>query len=190
MSVARLCRWMVIGTALVFARVAGGAPEAPPCKAYLVPCNIGQHYSGTFHRNSVLESSGGKTTEDVTVRIVQGKARCDGSVSSTDPSQKTGPIQGDGLLVVEWGTGVEDDPALPWYRIAVECPDLEGHPPEMRGGGLDTYKQPRRKGFAVLEGSHKEENPDADPVNGVTGTVSLEWALSLGRAAGAPSPAR
>lgn len=179
MSPSGVGRWLVFGAALLLARIAGAAQDPPPCRAYLVPCNIGQHYSGTFHQISTLESPGGKTTEDVTVRVLQGKARCEGSVVSTDPSAKTGTIRGDGLFIVEWGVGVEDDPALPWYRIAAECPDLDGKPPEMRGAGIDTYRQPRRKGFTLLEGSNREESPEADPVNGVTGTVSLEWSLSL-----------
>ena len=171
-------RWLVLGV-LLAGPLPGTAQEPPPCRPSLVPCNIGHHYSGTFHRVSVLASASGKTTEDVTVRVQHGKAVCEGSIVSTDPSAQMGPIRGDGLLVVEWGVGTDDDPALPWYRIAVACPGVAGSAPARVEDMMETYKQPRRKGFTLLEGASQEESPDADPVNGVTGTVSLQWSLSL-----------
>lgn len=180
-------RWLALGSILLAGQRAGNAQEPPPCRSYLVPCNIGDHYSGTFHRVSTVESSNGKTTEDVTVRVLHGKARCEGSIVSTDPSALVGPIRGDGLFIVEWGVGVENDAALPWYRIAVACPGVNGSSPARLEDMMETYQQPRRKGFAVFEGSTQEESPEADPVNGVTGTVSLQWAFPLdGKAAPAP----
>ena len=170
MFVARAVRFVLVASALIALPLAARAEDPPACKSYLVPCNIAGAYSGTFHWVTVLQSSAGKTTEEVTVRILRGKAVCEGS------------IKGDGLVVAEWGTGTDDDPKMPWYRVAVACPGMGGSgPPSMDGDHMDTYKQPRRRGFAVLEGSIEEENPDADPDNGVTGTIRISWKLERGQ---------
>jgi hypothetical protein len=129
----------------------------------------------------VLAWPGEKVTEAITVHVTRGKVRCEGTVTSTGSSAETGPIRGEGLLAVEWGKGTDDDPDEPWYRISVACPDIAGPAPTDVSGGLGTYKQPRRKGFAVLEGATEWEHPDADAVNGVTGTQSLKWSFSLDR---------
>lgn len=171
-------RWLVIGSALITASFVSGADEAPPCRSHLVHCNIGDAYSGTVHRVSVLMSATGKTSEDITVHILRGKARCEGTITSTDASVQTGPVKGEGLLIVEWGAAGEDAPE-PWYRIAASCPGPGGSSPARTDSNdMDTYKQPRRSGFSLLKGSVQDEHPDADSVNGVTGTVRLEWSLS------------
>lgn len=90
-------------------------------------------------------------------------------------------IRGEGLLVVEWGRGTDDDPDEPWYRIAVACPGAGGLAPADMNGSVETYTQPRRSGFAAFEGTVQEAHPDADPDNGVTGTWSLMWSLALHR---------
>jgi hypothetical protein len=182
MFVACSVRLLPLALALVALPPVARADDPPACKAYLVPCNIASPYSGTFHWTTVLQSSAGKTTEDVTVRILKGKAVCEGSIVTTDPSETGGSIKGDGLVVVEWGTGTDDDPKLPWYRVAVACPGMGGSAPaRMDSDHMDTYKQPRRQGFAVFEGSTEEENPDADPDNGVTGTMRITWKLERGQ---------
>ena len=179
MSVARAVRLLLVALLPVVGPHPAHADDPPACRAYLVPCNIGGHYSGTFHWVSVLQSSRGKTTEDVTVRILHGQAACEGSIVTTDPLETGGTIKGDGLVIVEWGTGTDDDPKMPWYRIAVACPGMGGSAPaSMDRDSMETYKQPRQKGFAVFEGSTDEENPDADPDNGVTGTMRINWKLS------------
>jgi hypothetical protein len=144
-----------------------------------VSCNIGDPYSGTFHRVSVLEHPGGKTTEDVTAKIVRGKVSCEGSTTTTDPSASGGTIKGNGLLTVEWGKGTEDDPEQPWYRIAIACPGEDGSPARMGGSvsEMDTYEQPRQT-FSLLEGKSEEDHPSTDEANGVTGKVRLSWSLS------------
>ena len=158
---------------LVFflAGLAAAAEEPPPCRMYLVSCNIGYAYSGTFSWTAVVESQAGKTTETVTARVAGGKATCEGVTAD-------GPVKGEGLVTVETGLGTDDDPAQPWYRIAVACPGPDGAPARMGGGELSTYKQPLKGGLAVLKGAHEEEHPDSDPVNGVKGTLRLSWALS------------
>lgn len=165
---AHLGRWWILVPALLaFPLTAAAAePEDPPCKAYLVPCNLGSSYSGTFRWVSVVQSPAGKTAEDVTAKVTRGKVRCLGSV------------EGEGLLTVETGIGTDDDPQQPWYRIAVACPGAGSEPARMNGSEWSTYKQPRKGGIAVLEGSLEEDHPDVDPVNGVTGTIKLTWSLS------------
>ena len=170
-----------LACALLAGAAAPTAPEEPPpCRMYLVPCNLGEAYSGTFQWTFVVEGPAGKTTETVTARVVRGKTTCEGSVVSTDGSTQTGPIRGNGLLTVESGLGTDDDPAQPWYQIAVACPGVDGAAARMGGGETSTYKQPLW-GLASLEGSHEEEHPDTDPVNGVSGTVRLRWSLSRSR---------
>ncbi len=177
MSMTRPARWLAVASLLSAGSLAAEPQDPPACRPHLVSCNIGDHYSGTFKRLSVVEYPGGKTTEDVAARVVRGKTSCEGSITSTDPSAETGPIRGDGLLAVEWGKGTEDDPEQPWYRIAVACPGVNGSPARMGGSEIDTYKQPRRT-FSLLEGKSEEEHPETDEVNGVTGTVRLSWSLS------------
>ena len=48
----------------------------------------------------------------------------------------------------------------------------------MNGSEFSTYKQPLKGGLAALKGTHEEEHPDTDPVNGVKGTLRLSWSLS------------
>jgi hypothetical protein len=170
---------MVTGLALIACSFTIGAEDAPPCRPHLVHCNIGDAYSGTFHQVSVLEYAGGKVTRDLTAHVTLGKVRCEGTLASTDPSVPAGAIKGEGLLIVEWGVGTDDDPGMPWYRIAASCPGVDGSTPVgADASDMDTYKQPRRSGFALLKGSQEEQHPDADPNNGVTGSIRMEWSLS------------
>lgn len=169
--------------ALLLAAHAWAATEDLPCRYDLVPCNLGQSFSGTFSWTTTLEFSGGKTTEEVRATIVGGRVSCDGSVVSSDPGAAAGPIRGEGLLVVETGVGDDDHPGAPWYRVAVACPGPDGSPARIEGGQRDTYHQLQKGGVAVLEGSIDEENPDADEINGVTGRVKISWSLRSAKGA-------
>jgi hypothetical protein len=172
-------RFLLVGSVLLVSPLV--ADEEPACRSHLVPCNIGQHYSGTVRWVSTLATSAETVTDDVTARVTRGRVACEGSITRNGPSGRAESIRGGGLLVVEWGRGTEDDPDAPWYRIAVACPGAGGPAPADMTDAVETYKQPRRKGFAVLEGAVQEEHPDADPVNGVTGTWSLKWSLAIDR---------
>jgi len=150
----------VLGSLLVAAALPALAQNDVPCRPYLVPCNYADHFSGTFHWESVL----GDERESVTATITNGKAVCSGSSN------------GPGLVAVEFGLGTDDAPTQPWYRVAVACPTTR--PAEMNGTEMSTYKQPTAaREPRVLEGSSQDENPDADPANGVTGTLKLRWSL-------------
>jgi hypothetical protein len=175
MTLRRVGSWLALGSALVAGPLAAGAQEQPSCQARLVPCNLGHHYSGTFRWTCVAKSDAGTTTEDVTVHVVRGKARCEGSVVSTDPSATTGAIGGDGLLVVESGTGTEEDSSRPWYRIAAACPGVDGSPAQIDGGEFNTFRQGRR-GYDLLEGALDEEIPGDE--NGGGGSLRLRWKLT------------
>ena len=164
---------MVVGLA-----VAPAAAQDLPCRAHLVPCNLAHHFSGSVSWTSAIESVAGKTTETVTVHVARGKARCEGSVASTDPGATSGRIAGEGLVVLETGIGTDEDDAAPWYRLAVACPGVDGVPAAMNGSEMSSYKQPRSGSLARVQGSREEEHPDADPVNGVTGTLLLRWSLA------------
>ncbi|HEX5044118.1 MAG TPA: hypothetical protein VFV75_14515 [Candidatus Polarisedimenticolaceae bacterium] len=153
-------RWPVSTLLLLLAFSAVAAADDPPCRAYLVPCNLGASFSGTLHYVATVEWADGKKVDDVTARIGSGKAAC---------RTPEGPIAGEGQVVVERGVGTDTDPAQPWYRIAVTCPGKDE---------IDTYKQPLQGGLQRLEGSVQGEHPETDPVNGVSGTVRLTWSLT------------
>jgi len=145
--------------ASMFALAIALAQSSLPCRPYLVPCNYGEFFNGTLHWHSTLAD----VTEDVTVTVTAGKAVC------------TGTSNGPGLVVVEIGRGMEDAPDQPWYSIAVACPTTR--PAEMNGSEYNTYRQKSVPEPKLLEGKIEEEHPDADPVNGVTGTIKMSWSL-------------
>ena len=157
--------------------VQGTAPAAAedqlPCRPDLVPCNYAEHFSGTIHMRSVLKATNppSESVVDFTATIVAGKATCAGTIEGHG-------VKGAGRLAVERGTHMEDAPGQPWYEISVACPDVDGRTPSIDAAQMKTYKRKDTSGFKSLTGKTEDEHPDADSVNGVSGTVTLEWSLS------------
>jgi hypothetical protein len=166
----RIGRLAFAAAAAAAVPVAAGEPL--PCRPTFVPCNYAEHFSGTLHWKSVL----GAETDELTVTVVDGKAACRGSLGGTK-------VQGPGKLAVERGISMEDAPGQPWYDISVSCPEPDGRVRDVVAGQIRTYQRKDGTGFTALAGKVDEENPDADPANGVTGTIHLDWSLS--RPAGA-----
>lgn len=171
-------RWAP-AVAIALAASAAVAEEPLKCRAYLVLCNVGAYYSGTVRYRAVVEArspSGGapeRTVTEFSVRVDKGKAVCEGTT------------RGPGLFVVEFGRGTDDDPEQSWYRVAVACPGDDGRPANLdSSNAFETYKRPGKDQAPKLEGSSDEPAPEVDEVNGVTGTVHLEWSLSRPAGAG------
>jgi hypothetical protein len=130
----------------------------------------------------------------------------------TTDARTTGTINGPGLFRIEFDKGgshsimgaaenedVDLDPNQPSYRVAVTCPSPEA---THTGGGETsvTPSQPARWGSSeeretydwpgsfterTLAGRSTYFHPDADPANGVRGTVTLSWSLTK---AASPKP--
>lgn len=158
--------------------------------------------------------------EDLTVEVTDGRAVCRGSARDREEGwssgrmesrhRRGGVIQGEGLLAVELGRGTEDSEDQPWVRISIACPTAAGEdttetfrnggslqvqrfasrPPEMDSNGWVTEKLATSADYLVMTGRVSEEAPEADPSNGVTGTVTFEWSLTRKAAPAARKPAR
>lgn len=173
--------WPALGLAsfLVVSSPAGSAEQYLTCRPDFVSCNYGEHFSGTLHWRSVLKTAGDPANgrpaeviaEDVTVTVADGKTTCSGTMLGK-------AIKGSGLLAVERGTSMEDAPDQPWYQISASCPGPDGKVPDIMNTDIQTYKQKDTTVFKTLTGSLKDQHPDADPDNGVTGTIQLDWSLT------------
>lgn len=147
-------------------------------------------------------------TEDLTVEVKEGRAVCRGAVLGLEESwsrgrvegrrRRGGTISGEGLFAIELGRGTEDNPDQPFVQIRIACPTAAGldtlesllnggpiqvkpfasDPPDMDGNGWYTGEQPTQADYRVLTGRFSEEAPEADPVNGVTGTITFDWSLT------------
>lgn len=111
---------------------------------------------------------------------------------------------GPGLVTVEFGRGIEgdpdrgtaDQPDQDWYQIRFACPVVGGRrlavdlrtgertinaipaeAPALDHNDMEIYPKPDKSKGLVLEGSETYEPPEADPVNGVSGTVTVRWSL-------------
>jgi hypothetical protein len=104
---------------------------------------------------------------------------------------RVGSIAGTGLIAVEF----LEDPIYPLvYLITVACPTPAfaatasdpadpSRPAELGQGELLSEKQPAADVGIDLEGTISYPSPDTDPLNGVTGHVSISWKLK-----GTPAP--
>lgn len=165
-------RSMLIAAA-VLAVAPAAAEEQLPCRPNLVPCNYAEHFTGKVHMRSVLKAANppSEQMEEYTVTIAAGKASCTGSIDGK-------PVSGAGLLAVERGTSSDEEPGQPWYSITVSCPGRDGTTPNIDNAQIKTYERKDTTALEVLAGKSQEEHPDADPVNGVSGTVAIEWSLT------------
>lgn len=164
-----------------------GKGVAAICEMKVVSCNYSHLYTGVVRWNSVLKGQRSSTTVSVQVDVVMGRASCNGSQTDTDVASgsKRGNIQGDGLVAVEFEKD-ENDRLI--YNVTVACPspawpatDFDAAIPSRRAelGDFEqqSYEQPAASVGMNLEGSNSYPAPEADPVNGVDGTVTMSWRL-------------
>jgi hypothetical protein len=155
------------------------------CEMKVVPCNYAHLYDGTFSWQYGLIASHGTSRFSVTVTVVHGVATCRGSQTASSPTtgSVTGAITGPGLIAVEF---LQDSLGRLVYDITATCPtadhpDLGGPSRPAEPGGeneMKTYEKLARAVGMNLVGTHSYPAPETDPVNGVTGTVSVVWNLS------------
>jgi hypothetical protein len=171
----------------------------PLCTNQVVFCNYAHLYSGIFGWTIALSSSIGQDSTWAQVYVTNGSALCMGGAKSVDHGQsRRGVIMGKGLFAVEW----LEDPMYPWvYQITAACPSPEwppgpngeagtpSEPAELGHNDQSTLKQPDpriRAGWTLqqtvarittLQGGLRLPAPETDPLNGVSGVVTIVWNL-------------
>lgn len=151
------------------------------CEMRVVSCNYAYLYSGTFTWGIDLRAPKTTVTTSVTVNVTKGVATCSGTETTIDleSGTQTKSIGGDGLIAVEF---VKDSADQLVYNVTAACP-----PPAAAGssavpaelGHTDMQSYPVRAtsvGMNVV-GASTYPAPEEDPVNNVTGTVSVRWSL-------------
>jgi hypothetical protein len=133
----------------------------------LATWNCAQYYSGTVTMTSELKASGVDDRRSLTATVTMGRVSC--RVKTTEAPEFEAPGM---LAVVHGGTENSGD-----YEIMVWCPDAAGERPSRRDSPVIHVMNQRAADYAALDGKDAHEHPDADSVNGVTGTETLTWHL-------------
>jgi len=172
----------------------------PTCTFTVVPCNYAHHYSGTFSWSVNLSGEAGSNELGLLVGVTDGKAACTGSEISRQPggTSWTGHIVGPGILGIEFLPGARGSLT---YRITVACPSARfpDHPdgstgrpsePARLGSSYSIVIDPQRAEVVgdTLTGTLNFPAPESDPLNGVTGSVAVQWKLTLNPPRQAPPP--
>jgi len=178
-----------------------GEAVEPLCTTTVVWCNFAHLYSGSLSWKIDLRGVHGSNQISIEVTVDAGEAWCTGSEIETGPAGPwRGTITGPGLIGVEFlsasGGKLE-------YRITVACPTPEfpdhadgsqgqaSEPAELGNGySIETYTQAAAEMNQLeLSGGRTYPAPETDPVNGVTGSVSLTWKLTRTKTPPTPPPA-
>jgi len=147
---------------------------------WVVSCNYARGYNGSFDWQIVLQAQKSRYDEAVSVGITNGVVTCDGTAKETDVGgTRIGRIVGKGLLAVEFKN---DSLGKLVYEITAACPTpawpgTPSQPAELGHTGQESYEQPATAIGMNLKGGSTYPAPETDPVNGVTGTVSVSWDL-------------
>jgi hypothetical protein len=156
------------------------------CEPKVVFCNYAHLYSGGFSWNDSLKGAKSSTFIAMRADIDGLRVACNGTETMTDEGgTKVLKSQGTGLVAVEFK---DDENQRPAYNITVACPspgdaETPSQPAELGHFDQQTYDQLKTSGGpriipgVALIGSSRYENPAADSVNGVTGTVTVTWNL-------------
>ena len=154
------------------------------CEMKVVFCNYAHLYSGVFSWTSAVNGPNSQEHEAVTVDVIRGVATCNGGATSSGNGRtRSGTITGPGLIAVELET---DSLRRPVYRITVACPTpswpatpdepaTPSEPAELGQNEQKSYDQPMAPTTRILVGSYS--HPENDPINGVTGTITVGWEL-------------
>lgn len=145
-------------------------------------------------------SSTQRRTETVVVTVTKGQAVCAGTLIEDRATTGDVPtrgklratISGKALFAVEFGHSGGKD----YYLVTVACPSEAGTdstqnlktlawdgnsisstPPELDGREMQSDKQPATAIGMNLTGTITFPAPEEDPVNGVSGTVTVKWDL-------------
>jgi hypothetical protein len=148
-----------------------------------------ERYSGTFEWSETLNarigSGGDRSTSDRTVNIsmviTDGQVLCYGSVNETSQRWSSGRLEEDrlargdmagaGLISIEFGEGGIHSGGGETVTTPAEA---------ARSGSsweIQTYDWLGDFSRPELKGSTTWDHPDADAVNGVTGSVTVKWNL-------------
>jgi len=130
--------------------------------------NCAGYYSGTVTLTSELRGSDLRQTFRVVATVTNGRVSCQVSDS------EVGEFGGAGMLAV-----THEAAGVPGggYGISVWCPASEGEQPHRGDAPMIEIMRQRAPDYAVLEGRDEYEHPDADAVNGVSGTETITWSL-------------
>lgn len=141
-----------------------------------------------------------RRTETVNVTVTRGEAVCSGTLvedratTGDDPTRGKlrATILGKALFAVEFGKSNGMD----YFLVTVACPSeagtdstqnlksllwsgntIESTLPELDGREMESDKQPATSIGMNLIGTITYPHPEVDPVNGVSGTVTVKWDL-------------
>jgi len=135
----------------------------------LATWNCAQYYSGTVTLVSALKapSAGVDERKAVTATVTAGRVNC--RVKSNDTPEFEGPGM---VAVVHDGTGNAGG-----YEIHLWCPEESGRRPTRRDYPVIDVIDQQAGDYATLDGKDAHEHPDADSINGVSGTETFTWHL-------------
>jgi hypothetical protein len=129
--------------------------------------NCARYYDGTVTLTSSLKTPQGTTTTAITATVTGGKVTC--TVNNGEAPEYSGP----GMLVVEHAGTTNAGK----YAIQVWCPESAGKRPTRESYPVIEEQDLDAPDYAALAGKDEHEHPDADAVNGVSGTETIAWNL-------------
>lgn len=164
---------------------------APVCTNNVVFCNYAHLYSGTFNWINKNSSATSSHSENVAVTVTLGVAVCNGTVVDTENGRSiTGAVTGKGLIGVEFDEEVDPttNTKQTVYRITAACPSADfpatadapatpSRPAELGHFFQETLNQPIGSVGSDLLGSISLPSPETDQLNGVVGTIQINWSL-------------
>ncbi len=130
--------------------------------------NCAGYYSGSVTLTSELRGSDLAQTRRVIATVTDGRVSCQVSDS------EAGEFGGAGMLAVTHEAALAVGGG---YSISVWCPASEGEQSHRGDDAMIVIMQQRAPDYAVLEGRDEHEHPDADAVNGLSGTETITWSL-------------
>jgi hypothetical protein len=164
-----------------------GRGVQPICVPKVVFCNYAHLYSGVFSWNYVLRGPGSSSTVIAQADIRGLDVTCNATETIAAKGSDTHVFisKGKGLVAVEFKV---DDENRKVYNITVACPtpgnkDTPSQPAELGHFDQQTYDQLKTDSGVVVSpgvdlcGTSSSPAPEADDVNGITGTVVVTWEL-------------
>ncbi len=155
------------------------------CEMKVVFCNYAHLYSGVFKWDDVLRAPKASTVIAVEAKVDSGRVSCNGTETLTDEGgSRVLTSNGNGLIAVEFKV---DDTMRQVYNITVACPspgdaDTPSQRAELGHFDQQSYDQrttaagvPVAPGVDVIGDNSYESG--TDPVNNVTGRVTVTWNL-------------
>jgi hypothetical protein len=133
----------------------------------LATWNCARYYTGTVTRKSELKGQNFRETWSITATVTAGRVTCS-VVKDEDPA-----FEAPGMLVV----AQEGTTGSGGYGIQVWCPSEAGERVGRSDSPTIEIMDKTAKSYATLVGTESYEHPDADSVNGVSGTVAVTWDL-------------